>query len=39
MKKHLIVTMMAVLLIAVGLSGCNEKSNENNEIDERLIGT
>jgi len=40
MKKHLIVIGTAVLLLAVGLSGCNELSNPlTGNDDSRFVGT
>jgi len=45
MKKHIIVVGIILMLVSVGLCGCNEEklqNGENNEIDsayEKLIGT
>jgi len=44
MKKQLIITMMAVLLIAVGLSGCTNEDNNQDGTDAsndlaRFVGT
>ena len=40
MNKHLIVIGTAVLLLVVGLSGCNEISNPlSSNDDDRFVGT
>ena len=39
MKKHLIVIEIVVLLLVVGLSGCNESNNSFKSDEDRIIGT
>jgi hypothetical protein len=39
MNKHLITLGIAVLLICVGLSGCNESNNSFKSDEDRIIGT
>ena len=39
MNKHLITLGIAVLLICIGLSGCNESNNSYKPDEERIIGT
>lgn len=39
MNKKIIVFGIFTLLIAVGLSGCNESNNSSSDIKKRFIGT
>ena len=39
MKKKLVIIGIAVLLICVGLSGCNEKNNHLTDDESRFVGT
>jgi len=39
MNKHLIVIGIVVMLLVVGLSGCNEISNPLSSEEDRFIGT
>ena len=39
MKKQLVIFGIAVLLICIGLSGCNEDNNTFQSDEEKIIGT
>ena len=39
MNKNLLIFGLAVLLICVGLSGCNESNNSFKSDEDRIIGT
>jgi len=39
MKKQFVIIGIAVLLICVGLSGCNESNNSFKSDEDRIIGT
>ncbi|UCD14648.1 MAG: hypothetical protein JSW60_04300 [Thermoplasmatales archaeon] len=38
MSKHLLIIGIAVLLLAVGLSGCNTRLHTERNIDDRFVG-